>query len=49
VIELAGLVRAAFEREFELAFEAAVPDANERLEARRLGVRYLDQKFVRGR
>ena len=49
VLELADLVRAAFEREFELAFEAAVPDANERLEARRLGVRYLDPEFVRGR
>ncbi|MBI5361595.1 MAG: lipoate--protein ligase family protein [Planctomycetes bacterium] len=49
VVELAGLVRAVFEREFELAFEASVPDADERLDARRLGTRYLDPEFVRGR
>ncbi|MBK7874589.1 MAG: lipoate--protein ligase family protein [Planctomycetes bacterium] len=49
VVELAALVRSAFERAFELEFAASVPDAVERTEARRLGTRYLDPAFVRRR
>lgn len=49
VEELAQLVRAAFERTFEVEFEAAVPDAAERADARTLGTRYLDPAFVRRR
>lgn len=46
---LAPIVRRAFERELGLEFEVGVPDANERLEARQRGVRYLDPQFVRRR
>ena len=46
---LAPRVRAAFERELGIVFEVGVPDADERLEARRRGVRYLDPAFVRKR
>jgi lipoate-protein ligase A len=42
-------LRAAFERVLEIAFEAGVPTADERLRARTLGQRYLDPEFVRKR
>lgn len=45
----AMLLRAAFERELGVAFEAAVPDAAERTRARELGRRYLEREFVERR
>ena len=45
----ATLLRAAFERELGLSFEAAVPDAAERARARELGPRYLERDFVERR
>lgn len=47
--QLVPLVRRAFERELSLEFEIAVPDADERHEARRRGLRYTDPQFVRRR
>lgn len=46
---LAPLVARAFERELDIVLEAGVPDADERQEARRRGLRYVDPKFVRKR
>lgn len=45
----AMVLRAALERELELAFETGVPDVFERTRARELGSRYLDPQFVRKR
>lgn len=45
----APLLRRAFERELGLVFETSVPDADERSEARRRGLRYVDPLFVRSR
>jgi lipoate-protein ligase A len=46
---LAPLVREAFERELGLAFEAAVPEKEERERAKELAARYVDPAFVRRR
>jgi len=46
---LALVLREAFERELGLTLEAGVPDVEERSEARRRGLRYLDPAFVRKR
>jgi lipoyl(octanoyl) transferase len=46
---LAPVLRRALAEELDLAFEAGVPDADERGDARRLGRRYVDPAFVRRR
>ncbi|MBK8180013.1 MAG: lipoate--protein ligase family protein [Planctomycetes bacterium] len=47
--EFAPALRAAFEAELGVEFEAAVPEADERELARELGRRYVSQEFVRSR
>jgi lipoate-protein ligase A len=45
----APALRAAFERAFDVALEAGVPDAEERRRAKELGPRFVDPTFVRRR
>jgi lipoate-protein ligase A len=47
--DVARTLRASFARHFEVGLEAAVPDADERDDARELGKRYVDPAFVRRR
>jgi lipoate-protein ligase A len=47
--EYAPLLRRALAEELDLAFEAGVPDADERARAKELAPRYLDPAFLRRR
>jgi lipoate-protein ligase A len=47
--EFAPLLRTAFERVLEIRLVTGVPEAHERVRARKLGARYLDPEFVRRR
>ncbi|MND01766.1 hypothetical protein D3C83_208820 [compost metagenome] len=44
---VAQALRASFTLHFGIEFEAGVPDADERDDARELGKRYVDPGFVR--